>query len=78
MENYQFPPIADEPQAGSTMLQRLVLVDVTTGREVWMLYSSFLRAGARADLAHGPQAPAIAVATPAAAPIFPVRRRCRR
>jgi hypothetical protein len=42
VENYQFPMIADERRAGSTLLQRLALVDVTTDREVWMLYSSFL------------------------------------
>src|SRR5436190_18715434 len=44
VENYQFPLIADERQAGSTLLQRLALVDVATDREVWMLYSSFMRA----------------------------------
>ena len=35
VENYQFPLIADERQAGSTVLQRLALVDVETDREVW-------------------------------------------
>jgi hypothetical protein len=44
VENYQFPLIADERQAGSTLLQRLALIDVATDREVWMLYSSFMRA----------------------------------
>ena len=44
VENYQFPLIADERQTGSTLLQRLALVDVATDREVWMLYSSFMRA----------------------------------
>jgi hypothetical protein len=44
VENYQFPLIADERRAGSTLLQRLALVDVATDREVWMLYSSFMRA----------------------------------
>lgn len=34
VENYQFPLIADERQAGSTLLQRLALVDVTADREV--------------------------------------------
>jgi hypothetical protein len=44
VENYQFPLIADERRAGSDLLQRLAgLVDVTTDREIWMLYSSFLR-----------------------------------
>lgn len=42
--NYHFRLIAEERQAGSTLLQRLALVNVTTDREVWMLYSSFLRA----------------------------------
>jgi hypothetical protein len=38
IENYQFPLIADERRAGSTLLQRLLgLVDVRTDREVWML-----------------------------------------
>jgi hypothetical protein len=44
VENYQFPLIADERRAGSALLQRLALVDVATDCEVWMLYSSFLRA----------------------------------
>jgi hypothetical protein len=43
VENYQFPIIADERRAGSTLLQRLLgLVDVATDREVWMLYTSVL------------------------------------
>src|ERR671933_548582 len=42
VENYQFPLIADERWAGSTLLQRLMgLVDLRTDREVWMLYTSF-------------------------------------
>jgi hypothetical protein len=60
------------------MLQRLALVDATTDREVWMLYSFFLRAlGPGLIWAYEPQAPAIAWAPPTA-PIFAVRRRCRR
>jgi hypothetical protein len=44
VESYQFPLIADERHAGSTVLQRLAgVVDVKVEREVWMLYSSFLR-----------------------------------
>jgi hypothetical protein len=55
VENYQFPLIADERQAGSTLLQRLALVDVATDREVWMLCSSFLRAlGPGLIWAYGP------------------------
>src|ERR1051326_121248 len=43
VENYQFPLIADERWARSTMLQRMFgLVDVRTDREVWMLYTSVL------------------------------------
>ena len=64
VENYQFPLIADERRAGSALLQRLALVDVATDREVWMLYSSFLRAlGPGLIWAYGPEAPAIAVGT---------------
>jgi hypothetical protein len=69
VENYQFPLIADERQAGSTVLQRLALVDVATDREVWMLYSSFLRAlGPGLIWAYGPQAQAIAVGTTGGGP----------
>jgi hypothetical protein len=69
VENYQFPMIADERQAGSTLLQRLALVDVATDREVWMLYSSFLRAlGPGLIWAYGPQAQAIAVGTTGGGP----------
>jgi hypothetical protein len=43
VENYQFPLIADERWAGSTLLQRLLgLLDVAMDREVWMLYTSVL------------------------------------
>lgn len=42
--SYEFPFIVDERKAGSTLLQRIAgLVDVSTDREVLMLYSSFLR-----------------------------------
>ena len=72
MENYQFPLIADERQAGSTMLQRLALVDVATDREVWMLYSSFLRAlGPGLIWAYGPEAKAIAVGATGGGPDIP-------
>ena len=45
------------------MLQRLAgLVEVTTDREIWMLYSSFLRSvGPGMIWSYGPQAGAIAV-----------------
>jgi hypothetical protein len=72
VENYQFPLIADERQAGSTVLQRLALVDVATDCEVWMLYSSFMRAlGPGLIWAYGPQAQAIAVGTTGGGPDIP-------
>jgi hypothetical protein len=72
VENYQFPPIADERRAGSTLLQRLALVDVATDLEVWMLYSSFLRTlGPGLIWAYGPEAPSIAVGTTGGGPDIP-------
>jgi hypothetical protein len=72
VENYQFPPIADERRAGSTVLQRLALVDVATDHEVWMLYSSFLRAlGPGLIWAYGPEAAAVAVGTTGGGPDIP-------
>jgi hypothetical protein len=72
VENYQFPLIADERQAGSTLLQRLALVDVATDREVWMLYSSFMRAlGPGLIWAYGPETSAIAVGTTGGGPDIP-------
>ena len=44
VDSYQMPMIADEREAGSTLIQRLFgLVDVRVDREVWMLYTSFER-----------------------------------
>lgn len=44
IDSYQFPVIADERKARSSLLQRLAgLVDVPADREVWMLYTSFMR-----------------------------------
>jgi hypothetical protein len=72
VENYQFPLIADERQAGSGLLQRLALVDVATDREVWMLYSSVMRAvGPGLIWAYGPQAQAIGVGTTGGGPDIP-------
>src|SRR6266516_1878155 len=72
VENYQFPLSADERQAGSTLLQRLALVAVATDCEVWMLYSSFLRAlGPGLIWAYGPEAAAIAVGTTGGGPDIP-------
>ena len=72
VENYQFPLIADERRAGSTLLQRLALVDVATDREVWMLYSSFMRAlGPGLIWAYGPEAAAIGVGTTGGGPDIP-------
>jgi hypothetical protein len=72
VENYQFPLIADERQAGSTLLQRIALVDVMTDREVWMIYSSFMRAlGPGLIWNYGPEAPAIGVGTTGGGPVMP-------
>jgi hypothetical protein len=72
VENYQFPLIADERRAGSTLLQRLGLVDVDTDREVWMLYSSFLRAlGPGMIWSYGPQAQAMGVGSTGGGPDVP-------
>ena len=65
VESYQFPLIADERRAGSTLLQRLSgLVDIRADREVWMLYTSFARpngAGLLASYASEAQAIALGV-----------------
>jgi hypothetical protein len=73
VENYQFPLIADERRAGSDLLQRLAgLVEVTTDREIWMLYSSFLRSvGPGMIWSYGPQAGAIAVGSTGGGPDIP-------
>ena len=65
VENYQFPLIAEERRARSTFLQRLFgLVDVRTDREVWMLYTSFMRTvGPGLPWSYGPEADAIGVGT---------------
>ena len=63
VESYQFPLIDDERKAHSSLLQRLMgLVDLPTDREVWMLYSSFIRPLGPGVLAsYAPQAHAIAI-----------------
>jgi hypothetical protein len=63
IESYQFPIIDDERTAGSTLLQRISgLVDIPVDREVWMLYSSFVRPDGAGFLAsYAPQAQAIAL-----------------
>ena len=72
VENYQFPLIADERAAGSTLLQRLALVDVRTDREVWMIYSSFMRAlGPGLIWSYGPEAVVIGVGTTGGGPDIP-------
>jgi hypothetical protein len=72
VENYQFPLIADERRAGSTLLQRLALVDVRTDREVWMIYSSFMRAlGPGLIWSYGPEAASIGVGTTGGGPDIP-------
>jgi len=73
VENYQFPLIADERRTGSELLQRVAgLVDVQTDREVWMLYSSFMRSlGPGLLWSYGPEAQAIAVGSTGGAPDIP-------
>ncbi len=63
LESYQFPLIDDERRAFSTILQRVAgVVDVRSDREVWMLYSSFVRPlGAGILTSYAPQAPGIAL-----------------
>ena len=75
VETYQFPLIADERRAGSDLLQRLAgLVHVPADREVWMLYSSFLRAvGPGMIWSYGPQAQAIAVGSTGGGPDIPAQ-----
>ena len=73
VENYQFPFIADERRAGSTLLQRLMgLVDVRTDREVWMQYTSFVGPlGPGILWSYGPESEAIAVGTTGGGPDIP-------
>ena len=73
VENYQFPLIADERRAGSTLLQRLMgLVDVKTDREVWMQYNSFVPTlGPGLLWSYGPEAQALAVGTTGGGPDVP-------
>ena len=73
VENYQFPLIADERWAGSTLLQRLMgLVDVRTDREVWMLYTSVLPGiGAGLLWAYAPEAAAVGVGSTGGGPDIP-------
>jgi len=61
VDSYQFPVIADERLTGSSLLQRLAgLVDLPVDREVWMLYTSFLRpSGVGLLCSYGPEAQAI-------------------
>jgi len=63
VDSYQFPIIADERKAGSTLLQRISgLVDIPVDREVWMLYTSFARPNGPGLLAsYAPEAQAIAL-----------------
>jgi hypothetical protein len=62
-QTYQFPFIADERAAGSTVLQRLVhLIEVKGDHEVLMLYSSFTPSyGAGLIEAYGADADTIAI-----------------
>lgn len=73
VENYQFPFIADERRAGSTLLQRLMgLVDVRTDCEVLMQYTSFVGPlGPGILWSYGPESDAIAVGTTGGGPDVP-------
>ena len=73
VENYQFPLIADERWAGSTLLQRLLgLVDIRTDREVWMLYTSVLPViGPGLLWIYAPAAQAIGVGSTGGGPDIP-------
>src|SRR5947209_2042284 len=73
VENYQFPFIEDERQAGSTLFQRLLgLVDVRTDREVWMLYTFFLPGvGSGLLWTYAPEAAVIGVGSTGGAPDIP-------
>ena len=52
VDSYQLPFIVDERRARSTLLQRITgIVDLPVDREVWMLYSSFVRPHGAAILA---------------------------
>ena len=61
VESYQFPFIADERRARSTLIRRAAgLVDVPADREVWMLYTSYFRPkGAGFLWSYAPDAQAI-------------------
>lgn len=63
VETYQFPFIADERKANSTLLERLFgIVDVRGNREVLMLYTSFNHTMDSAIIwKYGPEAQVVAV-----------------
>jgi len=63
VESYQLPLISEERRAKSTVLQRTTgIVDIETDREVFMLYSSFLRPdGAAALWSYAPEADSVGV-----------------
>ena len=63
VDTYQFPLISDERKAGSTALQRVFgLVNLPADREIWMLYSSFVRPhGAGILTSYAAEAQSIAV-----------------
>ena len=61
--SYQFPLIADERKADSTLIQRLTgILDLRVDKEVLLLYSSFFRPnGAGILMSYGPEAEAVAL-----------------
>jgi len=65
VDSYQIPVIFDERQVGSTLLQRAAgLVDLPVDREVWILYSNFVRPnGAGLIASYAPEAQCVALGT---------------
>ncbi|MGB6422788.1 MAG: hypothetical protein WBF05_13205 [Anaerolineales bacterium] len=63
VESYQFPIIADERKARSTFIQRTSgVVDIAVDKEVWMIYTSFIRPyGAGVLGSYAPEAQAIGI-----------------
>lgn len=61
VDSYQFPVIRDERQARSTVLQRLAgIIDLPVDREVWMIYTSFVRRNGAGLLAsYSPEAQSV-------------------
>jgi hypothetical protein len=63
VDSYQLPFIVDERRARSTLIQRITgIVDLPVDREVWMLYSSFVRPhGAAVVVSYASEAQAVGI-----------------